>query len=207
MSLQTSILLENETDRKSPMFEVEMKFRYENWAHLVTLIQSEGGAFDHEETNEDHYFNSPVRDFRSSDEVLRIRKIGDQSYLTYKGPKQASKVKSRLEREIPFGHNADASKDLREILISLGFVPTAIVRKVRKIYHFERDSHAIHVCLDDVENLGKFIEIEILTSSDKLEIAREVLMQLKESWNLPDAEPRSYISMQLQLFSEQGKPA
>ena len=43
----------------------------------------------------------PCRDFAQTDEALRIRTVGDTSFVTYKGPKLDATTKTRRELELP----------------------------------------------------------------------------------------------------------
>jgi len=78
------------------MIEVEVKARArEDTAERIAALGAVPIAV---ETHRDIYFSSPHRDFRKSDEALRIRIKEDGARLTYKGPKLDSMTKSRLER-------------------------------------------------------------------------------------------------------------
>src|SRR5207253_9991521 len=48
----------------------------------------------------DHYFNAPDRDFGKTDEAFRLRRVGEQNRITYKGAKQGGPAKTRTEIEI-----------------------------------------------------------------------------------------------------------
>jgi adenylate cyclase class 2 len=112
------------------------------------------------ESQTDTYFNSPWRDFRNTDEALRVRRVGKKYFLTYKGPKIGSEIKMREEIELPVGAK------IFDVLGKLGFVEAAAVRKKRKIFSFEN----LLICLDCVEGLGNFIEIESKDAADKSRI-------------------------------------
>ncbi|MDD1740191.1 MAG: class IV adenylate cyclase, partial [Methanothrix sp.] len=64
---------------------------------MADRIASLGGELVAVENHLDLYFNSPLRDFRRSDEALRIRIKEEGARLTYKGPKLDSATKSRME--------------------------------------------------------------------------------------------------------------
>lgn len=138
------------------MIEVEAKARAPEDAEERILQM--GGVLEGLENHTDIYFRSPVRDFASSDEALRIRINDDGAYLTYKGPKMDLKTKTRLELSVRVDDAATAEK----LLESLGFSRFAVLRKRRAKY---RLGDAI-VALDDVDGLGRFVEAEIAVDHD-----------------------------------------
>lgn len=114
------------------------------------------------EWQEDLYFNSPWRDFRETDEALRVRRIDDRFFLTYKGPRIDSETKTREEIEI------SVDSRIAELLKKLGFSESGVVRKKRRIFRLED----LTVCFDSVVGLGFFIEVESRNLSDKEKIFR-----------------------------------
>lgn len=109
-------------------------------------------TFIGEEKQRDIYYNSPIRDFRISDEALRIRQTNDKVELTYKGPKLSSQSKSRIEINVEIS----SLEDMDTILQKLGFKKVMELEKRR--WNFKVDSYT--VSLDSVKDLGEFIEIE-----------------------------------------------
>lgn len=138
------------------MIEVEAKARAQEGAEQRILRM--GGVLEGVENHTDIYFSSPVRDFASSDEALRIRIKDDGAYLTYKGPKLDSETKTRLELSVRVDDAATAER----LLESLGFFRFAVVRKRRAKYRLG----GVIVALDDVDGLGRFVEAEIAADRD-----------------------------------------
>ncbi len=75
--------------------EVEQKYRVVHPAELRSRLVALGAKFAPAVRQVDAYFNHPARDFAQTDEAFRIRSIGDENYLTYKGPKLDRTVKTR----------------------------------------------------------------------------------------------------------------
>ncbi|KUO86543.1 MAG: hypothetical protein AT709_07990 [Caldivirga sp. MG_3] len=78
------------------MLEVEVKFRIRDVKGLVNRLR---GFATHIGSNveEDHYFNHPCRDFRSTDEAVRVRVYGSgRVTVTYKGPRLGVRVRLGL---------------------------------------------------------------------------------------------------------------
>jgi adenylate cyclase class 2 len=135
------------------MIEVEVKARApEDMAERIIAI---GGKLNVVENHHDLYFNSPLCDFRKSDEALRIRIKDDGARLTYKGPKLDDSTKSRKELTVKI----DDPQKMEEILRSLGYVLSARVKKRRSKYTSSACPGAV-IALDEVEGLGSFVEIE-----------------------------------------------
>jgi adenylate cyclase class 2 len=144
------------------MIEIEIKARADLDA-LRNRLKQEGAALERTVEQADIYYNAPDRDFGLTDEALRLRNEGGQVFLTYKGKKLDAKSKTRKEVEVEV---ADFNK-MEDILLSLGFKITLRVRKVREIYHLD----GAVVCLDRVDGLGDFVELETL-AADESEIEK-----------------------------------
>jgi adenylate cyclase, class 2 len=140
------------------MLEVEVKAPCPQDVRQV--LMSLGARKLKTESQTDTYFNSPLHDFSKTDEALRVRKVGKKHFLTYKGPKLDSETKMREEIEFP------VDSRICEVLEKLGFREVAVVRKRREIFSFRN----LVVCLDSVEGLGDFIEIEGCDPKDKKKI-------------------------------------
>ncbi|MBN2487922.1 MAG: class IV adenylate cyclase [Methanosarcinaceae archaeon] len=138
------------------MIEVEVKARADH-RKIKKLLEGMGAQAIGIEKHHDTYYNAPHRDFAKTDEALRIRLRNGEAVLTYKGKKLDSVSKTRNEFETPVdGENA------RSILLELGFVETAVVKKTREVFEFDD----LTIDLDSVDGLGEFIEVEIVADSD-----------------------------------------
>jgi len=147
--------------------EVEVKARAP-LEHARSRLRELGARLVRVEEQEDVYFSHPCRDFSHTDEALRLRLAPGRVELTYKGPRRAGPVKSRLEVT---ARVVDAQRIL-EILELLGFKEVARVRKRREIYELR----GVEVALDQVEGLGEFIELESRGASphELLELAKRL---------------------------------
>jgi len=179
------------------MLEIEMKFPVPDFAPLERRLAEWGAGADAPVENADHYFNAPDRDFAVTDEALRVRRVGTVNRVTYKGPKRDARAKVRTEVEVPLAEGEEAAQDFMRILEELHFRPVAVVRKRRRTYHLKRDGFALEVCLDEVEGLGSFAEIEILAPEGELDRANAVLGRLAEELGLTASERRSYLELLL----------
>jgi adenylate cyclase class 2 len=179
------------------MLEIEMKFRVADFAPIKTILAEWRARPDEAVDEADHYFNAPDRDFARTDEALRLRRIGANNRVTYKGPKQAGPTKTRTEIEVSLENGAEAADDFCRLLTHLGYSAVTIVRKKRLVYHFTTTGFPLQICLDDVENLGRFVEVEIVATEENKDQAQAVLQQMAADLGLENAERRSYLEMVL----------
>jgi len=165
------------------MLELEMKAKIDRYSQgrIDQIIKR--AEFLQEKYEEDIYFSSPIRDFKETDEALRVRYSGENTILTYKGPKLDKISKSREEFE------AFVSGDIEEILQKLGYRMVLNVRKKRRVYAYREFT----VSIDDVEDLGEYIEVEL--KSDNLQDIKKI----EDLFNLLflESERRSYLELLL----------
>jgi len=166
------------------MIEVEVKARARE--DTKERIAALGATSIGVENHLDLYFNSPLRDFKKSDEALRIRIKEDGARLTYKGPKLDQQTKSRRELTI----RIDDPTQMRDILSLLGFVLSAEVRKRRTKYSYQ----GMVIALDEVEGLGTFLEVEAQAEANWENEKDRVLSVLKRL-ELEHTIRRSYIEL------------
>jgi adenylate cyclase class 2 len=180
-------------------FEVEVKFRSVDHDRLRRLLTEAGAREVPPVDQEDLYLSHPSRDFAQTNEALRLRRIGGDNRITYKGPKLPGPTKTREEIELPFEAGEDAFGQLSRLFENLGFLPVAAVRKRRTTFHLARPPHEIEVTLDRAEGLGDFAEIEAIapTESD-LPAAQAAVLDLAARLGLEQVEPRSYLRMILE---------
>ena len=81
-------------------YEVELKFRIDDPQRIAGLLDGLEATPGEIEQHRDTYFNHPARDFAETDEAFRIRSIGDDNRLTYKGPLVDKQTKTRQEVEV-----------------------------------------------------------------------------------------------------------
>jgi adenylate cyclase class 2 len=183
------------------MLEIEMKFPVAEFAPIQARLSGWNARPDEAMEEADHYYNAPDRDFARTDEALRLRRIGAVNIVTYKGPKQAGPAKTRTEIEVPLESGAEAAEKFCLLLTHLGYRAVAIVRKKRLVYHFDRGGFGLQACLDEVDKLGAFVEVEIVAPEEMKSEAQEVLVQVTADLGLKEVERRSYLEMFLLAVS------
>jgi adenylate cyclase class 2 len=177
------------------MLEVELKFPLDHAGSLRERLVSVGAVAKGVVEQSDAYFNHPARDFAVTDEALRIRTVGDESVVTYKGPKLDGSAKTRFELELPLA--AQTADGWGELLTRLGFRAVATVRKRRELFELTREGRAFELSIDEVEGVGAFAEVETLADEASREEAEHAVLALAAELGLTDAEPRSYLELRL----------
>jgi adenylate cyclase class 2 len=178
-------------------FEVEQKHRIGNVAQLVAKLAARGVTVGARVEQADQYFAHPCRDFAKTDEALRIRTVAGRSLVTYKGPKLDITTKTRRELELPLDPNDTDGSRFSELLVALGFTPVAIVRKKRRPFQLSQAGCVVEGALDEVDNLGTFVELELGADEANLDEAKRVVSTLAAELDLGPSERRSYLEMLL----------
>jgi adenylyl cyclase CyaB, putative len=181
------------------MYEVEVKVAADLDA-VASRLDDRDAALTGDVVQVDTYYDAPHRAFAETDEALRVRREtrdGETTArITYKGPlvEAESKTREEFETGVDDGETADA------IFEHLGFEPAATVHKDRRFYDYE----GYTVTLDDVENVGQFVEVETETEEEGVEAAREGAYEVLQELGLdPEEQTRtSYLGLLLENTRE-----
>jgi len=180
------------------MYEVEQKYCVTELAAVQQRVSELGVVWDDEVRQVDRYFAHPCRDFTQTDEALRIRQVGEANFVTYKGPKIDRTTKTRRELELPLAAGSAFANEFAQLLALLGFELVADVCKVRRKAVVTWHGGPIEVVLDRVDQVGEFVELEVMATAENLETAKQRLASLGAELELETVERRSY----LELFLE-----
>lgn len=195
----------SEDSRPAPeRIEVEQKFPVADLAEVESRLSALGASISARHRESDLYFTHPSRDFAATDEALRLRCSERGRWITYKGPKIDATTKTRREIDLALPAGADVPGDWAVLLEALGFRPIAEVVKRRRKARVAWHDRQIEVSLDEVDRLGTFVELEIVTGADDLEAARACIASLAEHLRLAGSERRSYLEL---LLARQAGPA
>ncbi|MEE1085613.1 MAG: class IV adenylate cyclase [Schaedlerella sp.] len=178
------------------MIEVEIKLPIKSRECVEAELQKLGFSSGNFMRESDIYFNSDNYDLRQKDMALRIRSCENlttgesDAVMTYKGPKldSISMTRKELETEV------EDAKVCQEILKGIGFTKVYPVCKLRQYYHMEQ----ITACVDEVEGLGEFLELEIIVAGEEereeaLERLEEILTKL--GYGMEETTRSSYLSI------------
>ncbi len=155
--------------------ELEAKFPIDDFRAIRRALKAAGAEYHGTAEQEDTFFDSPERHLYNADRGLRLRRIrvlrgandGFKSgwLLTYKGARQKhDRIKLRRELQT----HVDDGEALIQLLQAAGMEIHMHVTKRRSSYKLGR----CWVELDELEGLGKFVEIEAPTEA-RLEAVRE----------------------------------
>ena len=180
-------------------YEVEIKYRSVNRDQLRARLEARNAEAESTVVQEDTYLSHPSRDFAETHEAFRLRRIGSENRITYKGPRQSGPTKTREEIEVVFSEGEQAFDQLSQLFTRLGFQPVATIRKSRTTFHLTEQSQNIEVTLDQAEGLGDFAEIETLAADDAdLPSAQAAVLAVAGQLGLTEVENRSYLRMALE---------
>ena len=136
--------------------EVEIQVIIKN-PEKVEKRLNEVGNFIKSRKQVDKYFVPPYRDFFAKDmpdEYLRVRHEEDKNHLNYSflhfGEDGWLRNTDEYETLI------DKPEVVEEIFKKIGLIPMVTVKKIRKYF----DCGDFEVTLDQIENLGDFMEVE-----------------------------------------------
>jgi adenylate cyclase class 2 len=139
--------------------EIEAKYRLHDPAGLRERLIARGAQRVTQVLEENRLFDTADRKLQAADSGLRLRTRraldGGQPVsgtLTYKGPRAAGKMKTREEVETAV---TDPSASAT-ILQRLGFGEVVVYEKRRETWQLDE----CEVCLDELPQLGWFVEIE-----------------------------------------------
>lgn len=185
------------------MIEVEYKYAVDSLETLQADLKRLNAQFVETVHQEDLYFNHARDNFKEKDIAFRVRrcnlKSGSVAWLTYKGPNQDAVGKIRDEHEVRL-ENWEAADTLQKILAGVGFQPVAPVRKTRERWHLIVSGANVELCLDKVEGLGAFAEIEMLAEDQvQVELAKETIQDLSDQLGLSQPIRTSYLDLLLDL--------
>ena len=178
------------------MIEVEVKVSVKCIKDVEEKLQKSGFIKAKCVKESDVYFDNSCNEIKNNDQALRIRSCKDLSddvetcFLTFKGPKMDNLSMTRKELEM----QVECAEVGKEILVSLGYNQIYPVIKHRQYYH----KNSMTACLDRVEGLGDFLELEIIVNreDEKPETLNRLMDLLKElGYGEEDIIRESYLSM------------
>ncbi len=143
--------------------EIEVKAKVKNIQEIAERLLSLNCVISAPQEQKDIIFTNfddkLFAEFQSGINLLRIRESGGKALFTVKQPQ--SNEQDAIEYETEIG---DAAQ-MAEALKVMGYHEAVKVIKKRRITKYKE----YEICLDEVDGLGSFIEMEIITESDDAE--------------------------------------
>ncbi|HUJ14766.1 MAG TPA: class IV adenylate cyclase [Thermoanaerobaculia bacterium] len=132
--------------------EIEVKFPLRDRGELIRKLHDIGGSRLYAETFEDNIVLDRRGELKTKGALLRVRKFGKYSLITYKGPMSIDGgIKSRDEVQT----GVESFELAIQLLDSLGFKPVFRYQKFREVWRVRE----VEVVLDRTP-IGEYFEIE-----------------------------------------------
>ena len=166
------------------MLEVEVKASVNSKEKLLEALNKLGVVFGKVQEQVDHVFvknAKSIAEFYQNEVFIRIREQGTQE------PVLTLKKKQQELASLEYETTIDSTSDMSAMLGILGFEQALTIRKSRVQGAYKNYT----VCLDEVEGLGSFIEVEQLVEEGDIEVLQQELFALLISLGLT-VEERVY---------------
>ena len=177
------------------MIEVEIKVAVNNPEKLKNSLYELGFVKGELIREKDTYFDTTEDFIRKNDRALRLRSSENLASgellhsIAYKGPKldKISMTREELETEIT------DSQVMKDLLVALGYVKMYSVIKTRQYFTLED----LTACIDSVNDLGEFLELEMVVSEEERESTLEHIVEFLEKigYRKDEIIRTSYLSM------------
>ena len=168
------------------MREIEIKALVRDRDEILSKLEDLGCAFTESVTQEDVVFAERVgslEEFLTNSVFLRIREGTNGIVLTlkYNPDRQGEPDAMPVEHEIA----VSSRSELEAMLQFLKYKPMVTVRKSRITAHY----NAWEICIDDVDGLGTFIEVEQMAEhEEEIEPVREALLTFLRSLGIAEED-------------------
>lgn len=158
------------------MREIELKFRVNNLNEILESLHNLGCKLTKEVTQNDTIYVMNLLDTESKEGSvwLRVRKSSDKIELNYKKQSKRKMESEEIEFEVSSYEKANA------FLLALGYKPWVEVNKKRRYSKYQD----CNICIDEVERLGSFIELEFLVEDSNIENYEEKLLEIAKILNI-----------------------
>lgn len=167
------------------MREIELKFKVDNLDVLINKLKEEQCEISAVKMQNDTIYVQNLDDTESKEGSvwLRVRKENDKIELNYKKQSKKKMESEEIEFEVSSYELAN------QFLKALGYLPWVEVNKKRRYSKYKE----YNICIDEVERLGSFIELEILVDKDNKENYELALLEVAKKLGInPDKRINSH---------------
>lgn len=155
--------------------EIEIKATFEDKEEVIKSLKSIGAEQEKTKHQVDEYYNHPVRDTRDTNEYIRLRyKFGENNGIFAYHVNISDGVNK--EFEVP----VEDITTFKKILEGLSFPLLGVINKKRETFRFED----FVITLDDVKDIGNFIEIELEGEESEIDSKKARCIELLEKLNI-----------------------
>lgn len=185
------------------VIEAEQKFFSKDCEKLIEILEKNNFILIENTIERDEYFTDKEIEFIVNRTCLRLRKTNNEKMqLTFKG-KSKSLLHSYIKKETNVDLPVYEEKDITELLYCLGYYSYSVVEKDRITYSKKENDVTYNVMVDTIKNIGDFIELEIVSDTDKdneqIQVLLDEYANLFESLNLDIASLpyRDFVALDL----------
>jgi len=155
--------------------EIEIKATFDNKEEIKQALKDLQAQEEKVKHQIDEYYNHPSRDTRETNEYIRLRyNFGENTGVFEYHINIADGVNK--EFEVP----VEDIKTFKQILENLNFPLLGIIDKNRETFKLDEFT----ITLDEVKDIGNFLEIEIDGEESEIEIKRARCIELLEKIGL-----------------------
>lgn len=143
------------------MYEVEVKAALNDTKSFIVKLQERGCELDPEILQDDTVYvreTGPLEVFLRNDEFLRLR-VEDDDRALFAFKKHATRASDPNSAPLELELAVDSRDTMERILLTMGYQEAMRIKKRRRKGTYEN----WEVCIDEVEGLGSFVELEELT--------------------------------------------
>lgn len=140
------------------MREIELKFKVDDFTPILEKLEKNKSEISEVFNQSDTIYVSNLDDTESKEGSiwLRVRKVNDKIEMNLKRQSAEKMESEEIEFEV-------SDYDLaNKFLTTLGYKPWVQVNKKRRYSTYED----VNICMDEVERLGNFVELELLVSEN-----------------------------------------
>lgn len=160
--------------------EVEIKVKLKNPGGAIKFLD-ENAEFVKSKSQKDDYFVPQNNDFFGEDptkEYLRVRFEGEKNNIGYHFCHFDDK--GRLLKTDEYESKVENPEMVEEILNKIGIIKRVSVEKNRKTYKY----NDYEIVVDEIKNLGWFMEIEAGEIKESIEKTKEECYNLLKKFNI-----------------------
>ena len=175
------------------MNEVEVKIKVDNIDDILKKLDSLNCELTSPKKQKDVIFiSSSMKEYKivEGTVVLRTRTENDKEFFTLKRQSGVNLSSKEYNLEI------QGVETLHQMLELMNFKKLVEVTKVR----IEGKLNQYNICIDKVENLGNFIELELLTDRDDFNKIQDEMIDYLKKINI-DTSERSIVPYDTQIFN------
>ena len=135
------------------MREIEVKARVRDREQLLHAARTLGIMFGDAVTQHDTTYECELAHDDPEWNIFRLRQQGGKTILTMK-----HKASNRRRDNYEYETIVESGDEIAKMLVRLHYNEGVTIQKRRRIAHH----HGVEICLDEIDELGMFIEVEKL---------------------------------------------